>query len=81
MSEQEQKAYDLKILLDKLKGRGLDLAEDAAMIVIDEVSKWVVESAALSETPFDDVLAVVMPTLKKEIEKIADGIDGKDEIE
>lgn len=75
--EEEKKAYDVKALAAKLKARGLDLAEEAAMIIVEETSDWVVESAAISATPFDDVLAVVMPTLKKEVAKQVDKIDGE----
>ena len=73
-----EKAYDVKVLLEKLKDRGLDLAEEAAVIVVEEVCDWVVESAAVSATPFDDVAAVVMPALKKEAVKLADKIDGEE---
>jgi len=73
----EKKAYDLKDLSEKLKARGLDMAEEACLILVDEMAAWVVESAAISATPFDDVLAVVMPTLKKEAAKYIDKIDGQ----
>lgn len=76
-TEVKRKAYDVKVLAEKLKKRGLDLAEDAAMIVLEETADWVVESAAISETPFDDVAAVVMPTLKKEAARHIDKIDGQ----
>ena len=72
-----EKAYDFKVLVEKLKARGLDLAEDAAGLMLEELCDWVVESSAVSATPFDDVLAVVMPTLKKEAAKMVDKIDGK----
>ena len=75
--EAEKKAYDVKVLMEKLKARGLDLAEEAAGMVVEEVADWVVESAAISKTPFDDVAAVVMPTLKKEAMKAIDKIDGE----
>ena len=71
------KAYDLKVLTSKLKGRGLDFAEEAAAIMVEELSDWIVESAAISPTPFDDIAAIVMPTLKKEIMKQVDKINGE----
>ena len=73
------KAYDLKVLTDRLKARGLDLAEDAAAIIIEEVSDWVVESAPKSKTPFDDVAIVVMPQLKNFALDLVDEIDGEDD--
>jgi hypothetical protein len=77
MSEEEKKAYDVKELLGKLKSRGLDLAENAAEMVVEEVADWIVESAALSKTPFDDVVSVVMPMLKKLALDAVDKIDGE----
>ena len=73
-----EKAYDVKVLLEGLKGKGLDIAEDAAKIVVEEVLEWVVKSASVSKTPFDDVLAAVMPVAKKELLDIVDKIDGKE---
>lgn len=73
-----KKAYDVKVLMAKWKGRGLDLAEDVAVMIIEETCDWVSESAITSKTPFDDVLVAVMPTLKKEAVKAADKIDGQE---
>lgn len=78
MSEVEKKAYDVKVLMAKFKAKGLDLAEEAAIMVIEETCDWVSESAIISKTPFDDVLVAVMPTLKKEAVKAADKIDGQE---
>jgi len=74
------KAYDVKVLVAKLKARGLDVAEDMAMVLIDEVSAWVVESAVISENKVDDIAALGMPELVKIVKQLADKIDGKDEI-
>lgn len=71
-----EKAYELKALGLKLKARGLDLAEDAAKIIVEETLSWVGESAVMSPTPFDDVVAVVMPPLKGLILAQVDKIDG-----
>lgn len=71
------KPYDLKVLLGKLKARGLDIAEDMAMIVVEETSQWVVESAVLSENKIDDVAALGMPQLVSLVKSLADKIDGK----
>jgi hypothetical protein len=72
-----EKAYDPKALVEKLKLRGLDLAEDAAKILVEEVSAWLVESSVLSATPYDDIVAVVMPIIKKTVLEQVDKIDGK----
>lgn len=73
-----EKPYDLKVLLEKLKARGVDLAEDALKLVIEETSAWVVESAALSPNKIDDLAAIGMPELKKLALNLADKVDGKE---
>lgn len=73
----EKKAYDVAVLLEKLKARGLDLAEEAGKIVVEEVTEWVVESAQISKTPFDDVAIVAMPAIKKLALEQVDKIDGQ----
>lgn len=75
-----KKAYDVKVLAEKLKLRGLDLAEEAAKIIIEETSDWVVESSEISPTPFDDIAKVVMPSIKKMALEQVDKIDGVKEI-
>lgn len=74
------KAYDVSVLLSKMKARGLDIAEDMAMVAIEEIAAWVQESAALSENKIDDVAALGMPQLVNLVKQLADKIDGKDEI-
>lgn len=76
-----EKAYDVKVLVEKLKARGLDIAEDMAMVVIEETAAWVVESAALSENKIDDLAALGMPQLVTLAKGLTDKIDGKDEIQ
>lgn len=79
MAEETQaKAYDFSKLSAKLKARGLDLAEDAAIIVLEETLDWVAESALISKTPFDDIVVVAMPALKKTAMEYVDKIDGKE---
>lgn len=70
-------AYDIKALLEKLKGRGLDLAEEAAKIVVEETFGWVEESAKLSKTPFDDMGLIVLPQLKALALAGVDRLDGQ----
>jgi hypothetical protein len=69
--------YELSSLIEKFKVRGLDLAEDAAAGVVDDVCSWFEAQAKASPTPFDDVALVVLPQLRKEVLKLVDGIDGK----
>lgn len=75
------KAYDVKVLLEKLKARGLDIAEDMAMVAIEEIAAWVQESAVLSENKIDDVAALGMPQLVNLVKQLADKIDGKDDVQ
>ena len=48
------KAYDVKALAEKLKARGLDVAEDVATEVLGAVFEFFEESAVLSENKYDD---------------------------
>lgn len=75
-----EKAYDVKVLAEKLKGRGLDVAEEAAKIIVEEALAWVEESAKLSATPYDDMGLIVVPQLKKLALAQIDKIDGKQDI-
>ena len=72
-----EKAYDVKVLVEKLKGRGLDLAEGGAVIALEEVMEWVSESAIVSTTPYDDLLSSIFPFIKVELLKQIDKIDGR----
>lgn len=73
-----EKAYDLKDLAGRLKGRGLDVAEEAAKIVVEELVSWAEDSAKLSATPYDDLAAgALYPKLKELVLEQVDKIDGK----
>ncbi len=72
-----EKAYDLGELGAKFKDNGLEIAEDAAKIVVNAVLDWVAESAKLSATPYDDMLIVIIPKAKELILAQVDKIDGK----
>lgn len=71
-----EKAYDVKALAEKLKGRGLDVAEEAAKVIVEETFAWVEESAKLSATPYDDMGLIILPKLKELALKEIDKIDG-----
>lgn len=72
-------AYKGQELVNKLKEKGLDVAEDAAVVVVDVVFEWLVESALKSENKVDDMVAGILPVLKPIIiNDFVDQIDGKD---
>lgn len=73
----ENKAYDLKLLGEKLKAQGLDLAEDAVEALARGVFDWIEESAKISPNPFDNMAMILMPQLRKIAFKEIDKIDGK----
>lgn len=61
-----EKAYDVKALLVKFKGHGLELAEEEAKHIIGDVCEWLDESGKLSATPYDDMaFAVALPKVKE----------------
>lgn len=70
-------AYDPKVLVEQLKGKGLEVAEDVAVMALNEILDWVVESAKLSNNSYDDLFIAVIPLLRAEMLKQADKIDGK----
>ena len=72
------KAYDIGMLVDKLKANGLDLAEDAAKVAVESIFDWVAESATASENKIDDVIAPLLPILKPHIMEMIDKIDGEE---
>jgi hypothetical protein len=72
------KAYDVKVLVEKLKAKGLDLAEETVKIIVGETIDWAVESAQVSSMPYDDVIALVAPQIKKKALELADKIDGQE---
>lgn len=73
-----EKPYDLKDLMGRLKGKGLDLTEEAAKLVLHETCVWIQESAALSPNKLDDLAAVGVPELEKLALKLVDKIDGQE---
>lgn len=73
-----EKAYDLKVLLARLKEAGLDVAEDAAEKLLITTLDWTEESAKLSATPIDDVSLPFIPHVKKLALGYTDKINGKE---
>ena len=80
-----EKAYDLKVLGEKLKAKGLVAAEASVESVGKEVygavKEWFKESAALSKTTLDDLVAPFIDkadeTIESAIEKLDLDGDGK----
>lgn len=72
-----EKAYDVKVLVEQLKAKGLDIAEDVAAVALVEILDWVVESAKVSNNNYDDLFIAIMPLLKAEMLKQIDKIDGE----
>jgi hypothetical protein len=73
-----QKAYDLGELVAKLKSRGLDVAEEAAKVIVEETCDWAIESASLSENKIDDLIGLGIPQLKALMLPLVDKIDGQE---
>jgi hypothetical protein len=69
-------AYELKVLAEKLKAKGLDVAEDAAKILVEETLNWVSEEALKSENKVDDLVVAILPIVKPHILNAVDKIDG-----
>lgn len=73
-----EKAYDVSALVEKLKARGMDVAEEAAKEALDAVLEFFEESARLSENKYDDLVLAIVPMLKEEALKAIDKIDGEE---
>jgi hypothetical protein len=68
-------AYDVKVLAEKLKVKGLDVAEDAAKVLVEETLNWVAEEAVKSENKIDDLLIAIIPVVKPYVLNAVDKID------
>lgn len=67
-----------KELIEGFKDRGIDIAEEALKIVIEEVLEYASKKVLETENKFDDMLLAVMPIVKKELLKLVDKIDGEE---
>lgn len=70
-------SYNKTVLLEKLKGRGLDLAEESLGIINEELFNWLRESAEESKTPLDNLLIPVYNIAEEKIAKAIDKLDGE----
>lgn len=73
-----EKAYDLKELAVILKGNGLELLEESSKIIFDSVMDWIEESAKVSPTPYDDLIALVSPQIRKIVNEKLEEINKAD---
>ena len=71
------KPYDLKVLAEKLKSKGMNVAEESLKILVSETLDWIHESAPLSPSKIDDVLVMAIPFLKPKVLESIDKIDGE----
>lgn len=69
---------DFQPLLEKLKAEGLEVAEDAAKVVVEAVLEWAEDAVTKSENKYDDLLLAVLPVVKAELLKLVDEIDGEE---
>jgi hypothetical protein len=72
------KPYDVSELVNILKSKGLDIAEEAASLVVESSLEWIKESAKLSATPYDDMALIVLPQVENFIKNAVDKIDGQE---
>lgn len=72
-----EKAWELKTLVEELKAKGVDLAEDGAKHVVEAVFTWLEKSVELSENKVDDLVVGFLPKLKEQALKAVDKIDGE----
>jgi len=73
-----EKPFDLKALVEKMKGHGLELGEDAAKLVVESTLDWVAESVVLTPNKADDFALVIIPAVKPFVMAQLDKIDGKE---
>lgn len=74
-------AYGIKGLVAKLKEKGLEVAEDAALATYEAVKEWALEEAAKGEHGLVDVaVTAAVPQIDPLIKKQIDKIDGAENI-
>ena len=69
---------DFNSLKNKLKDHGLDLAEDATRLLVEDVLDWVAEEVIKTENKYDDMLVAIIPMVKPALLKAVDKIDGEE---
>lgn len=72
------KSYDFKVLGEKLKEHGLDVAEDSLEALYKSVMEWIKESASASENKIDDVVVIASQYIDDLVLPAIDRIDGEE---
>lgn len=72
-----EKAYDVKVLLESIKSDGLELAEQELGLVYKHLKQWVKDSAPLSDSKIDDILAPFVDQLDPILLPLIDKVDGQ----
>lgn len=67
-----------KELVEELKNKGLNIAEDALKEVVEAVLDTAQKYVVASENKYDDLLVAVLPSAKKIILEQIDKLDGQE---
>lgn len=74
----ETKAYDLDVLVERLKAKGLIQAEKTLLEILNELDLWAKESATLGQKGFVDMAVMALsPIAKPMLKDLIDKIDGE----
>lgn len=71
--------FELPDLVDRLKGHGLELTEEAAKLLAVSVLDWASDSIVLTPNKYDDLILAVMPVIRDFVLKEVNKIDGKED--
>lgn len=72
-----EKSFDIKNLTERLKSKGLDVAEELAKVVAGETMDWIKESVEIHPNMYVKFLAPLIGTLKPQVMSQVDKIDGQ----
>jgi len=78
MSEVEVKVSLEKQAVANLKAKGIEVAEDALVLLLDEVLDYAAKKVIETENKFDDMLIAVLPIIKSQLVDLIDKVDGKE---
>lgn len=76
--EQAVKDQIKKVIVEKLKKQGLDVAEDAVTKMVKAVFEALPEILVLTPNKFDDLTIPVLGIIEAQIVKLCDKIDGQE---
>ena len=78
MSEVEVKVSLEEQAVANLKAKGIEVAEDALILLLDEVLDYAAKKVIETENKFDDMLIAVLPIIKSQLADLIDKVDGKE---